>query len=123
MDATPVTARERAVLNGVLIASIAWQAYVVITAFRSAPRFQEIFSGLGVALPLISVALFKTYRFWPLVPLVFTLVGAWAVNDPRGSARRVGILAALSFVAGFAMQAWLYEGYFAPLFAVMAQVR
>ncbi|HKO55534.1 MAG TPA: hypothetical protein VJ276_06610 [Thermoanaerobaculia bacterium] len=114
--------RERGVLNGVFIAAVAWQAYVVITAFRYAPRFKDLFSGLGVALLLISVALFETYRFWPIVPLAFALLGARTINDPRSSPRRLGILAALSFAAGFLMQAWLYEGYFAPLFAVMGQI-
>jgi hypothetical protein len=28
-----------------------------------------------------------------------------------------------TFAAGFALQAWLYEGYFVPLFALMQQAQ
>jgi hypothetical protein len=109
-------------LIGVFSASIAWQLYVAATAFRYAPRFEQLFSSLGAELPLITRVLLATYRFWLAIPLVFALLAARAIRRPAHSAAYLGVLSASCVIAGFVMQAWLYEGYFSPLFAVIKQI-
>jgi len=114
--------RERAVMIGVFSAGVVWQVYVVIAAFRYAPEFNRIFESMAVELPLITRALFATYRFWVVVPIVFAALSAHALISTRVSVWYVGALAFACVLAGFVMQAWLFEGYFTPLFAIVKQI-
>lgn len=109
-------------LSGVLGAAIIWQAYVVTAAFRFAPRFQQLFSSLGAELPPLTQALFATYRFWPVVPVLCAVLAVRAAQKIDASVRYLAVLSFASVLAGFALQAWLYEGYFAPMFALIKQI-
>lgn len=114
--------RERAVLTGVFVAGFLWQLYVVSAAFRVAPEFLRLFSSMGAELPLLTRSLFATYRYWIAIPIAFAALAAHALINEKLSSAYVGILAAACILAGFVMQAWLYEGCFLPLFALTRQV-
>ena len=114
--------RPRAALTGIFVATIAWQVYVVFTAFRYAPRFRNLFDALGAELPLITRSLVATYRFWIAIPAIFTLLAIRAIRNHDTSATHVGVLAGLSAGTGFVLQAWLHEGYFAPMFDLIRQI-
>jgi hypothetical protein len=114
--------REHAVLSGVLGAALVWQAYVVTAAFRFAPRFQQLFLSLGAEIPPLTRALFATYRFWPAVPVLFVLLAIRAVRKTNTSVQYLAVLSFTSVLIGFVLQAWLYEGYFAPIFSLIKQI-
>jgi hypothetical protein len=114
--------RERAIFLGAFAASIAWQLYVIVTAFRTAPRFSALFASLGAELPLVTRAVFTTYRAWVLVPIAFAILAFRAVRSEKSTPASLGVLTALCVSAGFAMQACLYEACFGPMMALIRQI-
>jgi hypothetical protein len=109
----------RAVAPGVLVATLLWQLYVVIAAAVRIPQFRTLFSGLGAELPVITRALFLSYRFWFVVPVLFLVLTIDLLRHPQRSATYVGLLVFAAVTSGFVMQAWLYEGCLMPLLQIM----
>src|SRR5213083_3048233 len=99
--------RERAVVIGCFAASLAWQLYVVATAFWKVPTFERLFATMGAELPLVTRVLFMTYRGWILVPIFFALLAFRGLRNRDTSASYIGILAGVCVATGFALQAWL----------------
>jgi hypothetical protein len=79
-------------------------------------------SGLGAELPWITRALFLSYRFWFLVPVLFLALAIDLLRHPQRSAAYVGVLVFAAMTAGFVMQAWLYEGCLMPLLHIIRAV-
>ena len=124
MPSTPeISTTARAGITGALSAALLWQVYVVVSAALRAPEFENLFQAMGVDVPIFTKALFATYRFWFAVPLTFFIVAIDLFRKPARPAIYVGIVVFAAIVAGFALQAWLYEGCLEPLFRIMHAVR
>ena len=109
----------RAVATTVLPIAVFWQVYAVVMAWRDAPVFLSMFDGIGAELPLVTRALLSTYRWWFVVPLLFTVAAAGVIRRP---AYAVAATAA-SLVVGCVMHAWLYHGLVAPTLQVIKAVQ
>lgn len=110
--------RNRPVVIGALLAALLWQVYVVLAAAVRVPQFSALFMGLGAELPIITRALFVFYRYWFTVPLIFLVISVDLLRHPERSPRYAGAMVFLAITAGFAMQAWLYEGCLTPLLQI-----
>ena len=98
-----------AVLPCLLVAAGAW---VVV------PQFGAVFVNFGAELPLATIVLLATYRWWALSALL--PVGVW-LGWPPGSDRAAASILAGALLAGFLTAAGLYACY-APIFALAATV-
>ena len=74
---------------------------------------------LGAELPIITRALFLSYRFWFVVPVLFLVLAIDLLRHPQRSSIYVGLLVFAAVTSGFVMQAWLYEGCLMPLLQIM----
>ena len=108
-----------AVLFGVLLA---WQVYVVLAAIHHGLVLSALLSSLGTTLPAITRAYLATLMYWPGVPLVSVLLAADVLRRPTPPIKYSGF--ALLFVAGagFTLQAWASEAWFAPILELMRKL-
>jgi len=120
MQPTPgIPTSARAAIIGAIGAALIFQVYVVVSAWWRVPEFENMFRGMGVEVPIVTRALFATNRFWFAVPLIFFIVAADLFRKPTRAAVYVGIVTFAAFAAGFALQAWLNEGCFAPVIQII----
>lgn len=105
-----------------LSAGLLWQLYVVITAYRQAPRFEVLFAGLGGPLPLVTRSFLATYRFWGLLPLLFAALTVDILRRRNPSLRYFGLVLAAGFLSALVLHAWLYEAIFAPLNTILDKI-
>lgn len=122
-SAPEISTTARAGITGALSAALLWQVYVVVSAALRVPEFENLFKGLGVEVPVFTRALFVTYRFWFAVPLTFFIVAIDLFRKPVRPAIYVGVVIFAAIAAGFALQAWLYEGCLEPLLRIMHAFR
>jgi hypothetical protein len=111
--------RQRATTIVVLGAAIAWQVYVVVSAFRRAPDFQKLFTGLGGPLPAVTRFLFATYPWWWLIPVFFTILSIDVVRQRDPPLRYFAVVTGSAILTGFVLCAWLYEAFFQPLNSIL----
>jgi len=103
-------------------AAILWQLYVVLLAYRNAPIFRDLFSGLGGQLPLLTRAFFASYRFWILVPVLFAVLSRDLLRRRDASLQYFAIVLGASLLAALALQAWMNEAVFQPLFSILKAI-
>ena len=112
----------KAIAAVALAASIAWQLYAVALARWYAPRFRELFEGLGAPLPSITLLFLASYPYWFLVPLLFAVLALFAIRRQPPSVAYLGALLAMSFASALALHGWLQEAVYAPLYAILDKI-
>jgi hypothetical protein len=105
-----------------LAVALAWQIYVVAAAFRHAAALQQLVAGMGSTLPVVTSSYFGSYRYWPAVPFLSFLLAADALRRERVSIAYSSLALGLAAAAGFALQAWATEAWFAPLQSVLSAI-
>jgi hypothetical protein len=105
-----------------LAAALLWQIYVVVSAYRHAPRFATLFAGLGGPLPFVTESFLATYRFWGLLPLLSAALIADVLRRRNPSARYFGLVLTAVLLTGFLLHAWLYEAIYAPLYTILDKI-
>ena len=84
-----------------------WMCYMAV---RCLPAFRAIFADFKLDLPLITIRLFATYRYWFLVPTVLAVsIVDFARRKEPSSTYAAAILFGGCF-AGIVMNAWLEAG-------------
>lgn len=114
--------RERIATAVYLGAALLWQAYVVLTAYRNAGTLRTLLAGIGGRLPAVTHNFFATYRFWPLVPLVFALLAADILRRPKASRLYFAVVLVAAVLAALFLQAWLNEAWFRPLYVILQAI-
>ncbi len=114
--------RDRIATAIYLGAALLWQAYVVVTAYRNAATLRTLLAGIGGRLPAVTHNYFATYRYWPLVTLVFLVLSADVLRRPKASRLYFAVVLAASVLAALFLQAWLNEAWFRPLFVILREI-
>jgi hypothetical protein len=89
---------------------------LAIAVFLIVPRFQDVFVNFGAKLPLATIVLLATFRWWGIVPVVtFALWALWPNPSKKG-------VAALVFGTVSAAVLFLYVLFalYAPVFQLAA---
>jgi len=116
------TDRQKIMIAVVFGAPILWQLYAFISAFRRAPAFRSLFTGLGSPLPPVTRSFFAVYPFWWILPVLFALlsIDVWRRDNPP-LPYFVAVLVA-STVSALALHAWLNEAFFTPLLTILQRI-
>jgi hypothetical protein len=112
----------RGAVAAALAVSLFWLVYVVAAAQRHAPVFRSLFEGLGSPLPLVTRALFASYQWWWVAPLVLAAAAFDVVRRPTPSPRYFAIVLAVTLLLAATLHAWLYEAFFQPLIGVLKAI-
>jgi hypothetical protein len=103
-------------------AAVLWQLYVVLLAYRNAPIFRSLFSGVGGELPLVTRAFFASYKGWILVPALFAILSWDLLRRKDASLLYFALVLGASLLAALALQAWMSEAMFQPLFSILKAI-
>ncbi len=106
----------------VLSATIAWQVWLILTAWRDAPILGTLLSGLGAEPAPITAAYLASYRFWPLLPVVSAVLSFLVLRRDPPAPRRAALVLAYSLTSTLLLQAWMMEASIRPLFLLIKRL-
>jgi hypothetical protein len=109
-------------MAGILLAALALLVAVVTTAQQRAPIFRSLFEGLGSPLPPITVALFASYRWWWVAPLVLVVVALDVIRRPTPPPGYFGITVAAIAIIAVVLHTWMYEAFFQPVIGILKDI-
>lgn len=113
--AAAVPSGYRVALAAGLAVPILWLGYLATAAQRDAPVFRTLLQGLGMELPNLTRALFASYPWWWLAPILSALAALDVLRRPRPSPRYFALVLAASLLLALALQTWLYKALSLPL--------
>lgn len=116
------TTRERVVALVALSAALLYQIQAVVLAVWKTPVFAQLFAGLGGPLPFITRAFFAARSYLWLVPVCFAALSFDVLRRRDPSLLYFVLVLAGSALAGFAMQAWMNEAMYAPLYEILRKI-
>jgi hypothetical protein len=105
----------RVALAAGLAVPILWLLYLATAVQRDAPAFRPLLKGLGMELPNLTKALFASYPWWWLAPILSALAALDVLRRARPSRRYFALVLTASLLLALALHAWLYKALSLPL--------
>jgi len=101
---------------------VLWQLYLALYPGERLTQLRELLKDFGGPLPPITAWLFASYPYWIGVPVLFALLSFDVHLRKRDSLAYYVAVLAVSLGAAMAMQVWLVEAAFRPLFDVLRKI-
>ena len=118
----PTPSASRAAFAAVLALPVAWLVYVATAVQRDVPEFRKLLEGLGSELPNLTSALFASYRWWWLAPVLSFLAGLDVVRRPKPSAWHFALVLTATSLLALALHAWFHQALLLPLRHILEAV-
>lgn len=91
-------------------------------AWRSVPSLEAVVQEFGVALPLPTVLLLGTYRFWVVAPAVAVAAIAWFARRERPAGRDAVVVFAAIWLGDLILNALVQVGTRLPMIQLIEQI-
>jgi len=101
---------------------ILWQVYSAVTAWRSGALLEKLLAGMGATVgPGVTIFL-ATYRYWLVVPIVFSVFSIVAIRRIESKPMFAVTVLAAEVIVALVLNIWWRESWFGPIFSLMQQV-